>query len=143
MNKFFSITLFLFLFASCSTEVVKDTNDEITEDSSNIHANEADEIKQDKTYLFESTEEGVKEFLRCTQKADGSKQWVYSTVKKPKEIKLGSREEAGFEVIYFFSNPDELYWVYGAECGFTLSNDTKRTSQWYAQVQPQCSEDPF
>lgn len=143
MNNLYPIALVLFLFSSCSTEVVSEKDDQEQEGSVEIQANEAEEVKEDKVFLFESTDEGVKEFMRCTELPNGKKQWVYSTVKNPREVKLGSRVEAGFEVVYFYSNPEELYWVYGSECGFTLSNDTKRTSQWYSQVQPNCADEPF
>lgn len=143
MTKIYPIALLSLFLGSCSTEVVSEKDADNPEDSVEIRENKADEVKEDQVFLFESTDEGVKEFLRCTKRPDGTSQWVYSTVKNPKEVKLGTRVEAGFEVIYFLTSPDELYWVYGAECGFTLSNDTKRTSQWYSQVQPNCADEPF
>ncbi len=142
MNRIFFIVVCFALFASCSAEVVND--DTTTADvNTEIAPNEADIEPVDKEYLFESDDEGVKEFMRSTQTPDGKSSWVYFTAKNPKEIKLGSRMQAGFEVVYFLTKPKELYWIYGAECGFTLSDDSKRTSQWYAQVKPRCADDMF
>ena len=141
-RAFFFVALIAFV-TSCSTEASgenKTLEHELsTDDESNIEENS----NQLKTYLFKSEDEGVKEFMRCMVNEDGGHEWVYFTEKNEKEVKLGTRKEAGFEVVYFLAKPKEGYWVYGSECGFTLSDDTRKTSQWYAQMQPRCADDMF
>lgn len=136
--------LFIAVFVSaCSTEVVNDDRESSNDTETDITSNKADGEPINKEYLFESDEEGVKEFMRCTENPDGGHEWVYFSANNEKEVKLGVREQAGFEVVYFYGKPKELYWIYGSECGFTLSDDTRKTSQWYKQVTPRCADDMF
>lgn len=148
MNRAFSVLLFIApviigMLGSCSSDVPDEVQ---TEEKSGDESamEEPEDSNAEKTYLFKSDdEEGVVEYMRCTQLPDGSQSWVYFTSKNEKEIELGSREQAGFEVVYFQGKPKELYWIYGSECGFTLSDETRRKSQWYGQVTPKCADDMF
>ena len=122
---------------------MKDDSESSNDTSTEITPNKADTDPVDTEYLFESDAEGVKEFMRCTKKVDGTHEWVYFSAKNTKEVKLGVRKEAGFEVVYFQAKPKELYWVYVAECGFNLSDEARKTSQWYGQVKPRCADNMF
>lgn len=143
MIRFLLSVFSVVFFVACSTDVVNDAADPNDHPSLEISENENDAEPVDKVYLFESDDEGVKEFMQCTKKIDGASEWVYFTAKNEKEVKLGSREAAGFEVVYFLAKPKELYWIYGSECVFTLSDEVKKTSQWYRQVKPRCADDMF
>lgn len=139
----FSASLVVGIFTSCSSAEVEEV---IVEKGGGVSfpTEELEDENAEKTYLFKSDDdEDVVEYMRCTKSPDGSNSWVYFTSKNEKEVKLGSREEAGFEVVYFYGKPKELYWIYGSECGFTLSDETRKKSQWYGQTEPRCSEDMF
>lgn len=143
MNRFFYFIFLTVFMSSCSTEVDKNEEETSKDSPADVASNKTDAEPVEKEYLFESDEEGVKEFMRCTVKIDGSHEWVYFTARDEQAMNLGSTEKAGFEVVYFKSKPKEIYWIYGSECGFTLSDDTRKTSQWYAQVAPRCANDMF
>ena len=140
----FVIPTVVTILYSCSTDVVdeKPLEEEMGDKLTFLKPEEA---KTENTFLFrsEEDEQGVIEYMRCTESPDGKHAWVYFSSKNKTEIKLGSREQAGFEVVYFFGKPKELYWIYGSECGFTLSDETREKSQWYGQTEPKCSEDMF
>jgi len=143
MNRFFYFIFLVVFMISCSTEGDK-IEQEISKSSrADLASDNADSEPRKKEYLFESDEEGVKEFMRCTVKLDGSHEWVYFTARDQQKMDLGSTQKAGFEVVCFESRPTEIYWIYGSECGFTLSDDTRKTSQWYGQVTPRCADDMF
>ncbi|PHR20422.1 MAG: hypothetical protein COA38_19445 [Fluviicola sp.] len=143
MKHFFYFIFLAVFVSSCSTEVDRSEEETPKDSSVDVTSNKADVEPVEKEYLFESDEEGVKEFMRCTVKLDGSHEWVYFTARDEQAMNLGSTEKAGFEVVYFYGKPKERYWIYGSECGFTLSDDTRKTSQWYGQVTPRCADDMF
>lgn len=142
MNHAFSVFLFAAFLTSCSSDEVIDSPSLEKEIESEAVV-DPKAVSEDKTYHFKSDGEGVVEYMRCTIMPDGTHRWVYYTSKNDKHIELGAREQAGFEVVYFKGKPKELYWIYGSECGFTLSDDTRKASQWYGQVTPRCADDMF
>lgn len=139
-----SVSLVVATLTSCSGD--DEVKEVVVEKGGGVSypAEEPEDENAEKSYLFKSDdEEGVVEYMRCTASPEGKQEWVYFTSKNEKEIKLGSREQAGFEVVYFQGKPKELYWIYGSECGFTLSDETRKKSQWYGQVTPKCADDMF
>ena len=146
MNRLLYLVFLAIIVSSCSTEVVNDdveSTDVKKEIESEVDVVESEEVSEDKVYHFKSDGDDVVEYMKCTIMADGSHSWVYYTSKNKKEITLGVGKQAGFEVVYFQGKPKELYWIYGSECGFTLSDDTRKTAQWYGQVTPRCADDMF
>ena len=148
MNRLLYFVFHVLFLSACSPDVVNDDVEPTDDTGTEITPNKADAVEptegsEDITYHFKSDGEGVVEYMRCTVMPDGSHAWIYYTLKNEKHIELGTREEAGFEVVYFLGKPKELYWIYGSECGFTLSDDTRKTSQWYGQVTPRCADDMF
>lgn len=108
------------------TEV--EMSEEVSEEPSNIPS----------TFLFKSTDLGTGEFLKLVESENGERTWFYYSEKRPEEVKLGRKIEKGFENLYFTSTPKVLYTIGGSECGFHLSDNSKETSQWYEQIEPEC-----
>ena len=141
MNHVFSIVLFAVFLSSCSSDEVTDSPSLDKETS--VEEGQPEKKKKDIMYLYKSEDEGVIEYMRSTIKPDGTQFWTYFTEKNKNEVKLGTTEKLGFEAVYFLGKPKELYVIGGSECGFSLTDETRNTSQWYGQYLPSCPDNMY
>lgn len=142
-TSLFALALAL-LFFSCKSEVRDDSKNPPVDETAVESEEETveEEVSKDKEYVFLSKDMEVDEYLKLIEKEDGVREWYYWSAKNTKEVRLGSKKVDGFENIYFFSKPDELYEIGGSECGFSLLQD-KEILQWYGQIEPECTLEDY